>query len=212
VEPGQNPFVAPQLQPPPQRDDKPPAETGAVCRGDLTRLGVEFETPASIAGGEGCTVANAVALKSIRTRAGTVSLPGKPILNCRFAVQFATWLGDVAAPVVAAHEDSSLAAVSTGPGYQCRSRNGDTSAKMSEHATGNAVDIDTLTLAGNKRIAIASVSDPANPAHRMLMALRISACGYFTTVLGPGSNAAHESHYHFDLGIHGRSGNYRICE
>jgi hypothetical protein len=31
-------------------------------------------------------------------------------------------------------------------------------------------------------------------------------------VLGPGSNAAHESHFHFDLGKHGNSGNYRICE
>ena len=44
------------------------------------------------------------------------------------------------------------------------------------------------------------------------MALRISACGYFTTVLGPGANAAHAEHYHFDLGLHGKSGNYRICE
>jgi hypothetical protein len=42
--------------------------------------------------------------------------------------------------------------------------------------------------------------------------LRTSACGYFTTVLGPGADAAHASHYHFDLGVHGKSGNYRICK
>jgi hypothetical protein len=44
------------------------------------------------------------------------------------------------------------------------------------------------------------------------MVLRTTACGYFTTVLGPGSNLAHATHYHFDLGVHGKSGNYRICE
>jgi hypothetical protein len=42
--------------------------------------------------------------------------------------------------------------------------------------------------------------------------LRTSACGYFTTVLGPGSNEAHKNHFHFDLALHGRSDNYRICE
>jgi hypothetical protein len=47
---------------------------------------------------------------------------------------------------------------------------------------------------------------------RWMRALRISGCGYFTTVLGPGANAAHAEHFHFDLGIHGKSGNYRICE
>jgi len=28
----------------------------------------------------------------------------------------------------------------------------------------------------------------------------------------PGSNAAHKNHLHFDLGQHGKSGKYRICE
>jgi Extensin-like protein C-terminus len=31
-------------------------------------------------------------------------------------------------------------------------------------------------------------------------------------VLGPGANTAHANHYHLDLGVHGTSGNYRICE
>ena len=42
--------------------------------------------------------------------------------------------------------------------------------------------------------------------------LRTSACGYFTTVLGPGSNEAHKNHLHFDLALHGKSDNYRICQ
>jgi Extensin-like protein C-terminus len=45
-----------------------------------------------------------------------------------------------------------------------------------------------------------------------LRELRSSACGYFTTVLGPGTNAAHASHFHFDRGSHGKSGTNHICE
>jgi hypothetical protein len=143
---------------------------------------------------------------------GVVGLPAGPILKCEFAKQFVIWLADIGAPTVAAQEGTTLAALSTGPGYQCRGRNGDSSAKLSEHATGNAIDIDAVILAGKKRVEIAAVADPTSPHYRMLMALRVSACGYFTTVLGPGSNAAHATHYHFDLGRHGKSSNYRICE
>jgi hypothetical protein len=31
-------------------------------------------------------------------------------------------------------------------------------------------------------------------------------------VLGPGTNAAHAEHFHFDVLRHGASDNYRICE
>ncbi|WP_026379347.1 extensin-like domain-containing protein [Afifella pfennigii] len=40
--------------------------------------------------------------------------------------------------------------------------------------------------------------------------IREGACRYFTTVLGPGVNAEHASHFHFDLAA--RRGDYRICQ
>jgi hypothetical protein len=211
TKPVQKPAGGGEVVPAP-REGPPPADNGAACRADLVQLGADMEIPQGFEPGQGCSVANPVLLKSLRTRTGSVALPGRPILNCAFAKRFVTWLDDVAAPIVAAHEDAALAALSTGTGFQCRGRNGEPAAKMSEHAFGNAIDIDGLVVGGRKRIEIAAVSDSTNPAYRLLMALRISACGYFTTVLGPGSNAAHASHYHFDLGIHGKSGNYRICE
>jgi len=114
--------------------------------------------------------------------------------------------------VVAELGKSKLSSISTGTSYQCRRRNGDNSGKMSEHAFGNAIDIAGITLANKKRIEITAVSDLLDPNYRLLMALRTAACGYFTTVLGPGADAAHASHFHFDLGIHGKSSNYRICK
>lgn len=186
------------------------AADAAACLADLTKLGVTFtQSEASFAP---CSIDNAVQLDSIKTDNDTVTFNGKPTMKCTFALKFSQWVADVAIPVVRDQEDKALTALSTGPGFECRNRNGDTTAKISEHASGNAVDIDQIVLADKSRIAISQVANTADPHYRMLMALRTSACGYFTTVLGPGSNAAHASHYHFDLGVHGKSGNYRICE
>ena len=83
---------------------------------------------------------------------------------------------------------------------------------MSEHAAGDAVDITSFTMAGGTTIQMADAINPASPSYAVLRALRTTACGYFTTVLGPGANAAHKEHFHFDMGIHGKSASYRICE
>jgi hypothetical protein len=206
--------LKPTVETPAQPDtpqDKAAAEQAATCRADLGKLGVTF-TPAQDKDFAPCSIDNAVQIDTIKAGGQTVTLIGKPIFNCTFALKFSTWVADVAIPVVQAQENKALSGLSTGPGFQCRNRNGDSEGKISEHASGNAVDIDQIVLADKSRIAISQVSNTSDPHYRMLMALRTSGCGYFTTVLGPGSNAAHASHYHFDLGAHGKSGNYRICE
>jgi uncharacterized protein len=43
-------------------------------------------------------------------------------------------------------------------------------------------------------------------------AIRVAACGWFTTMLGPGSDAAHGDHMHVDILQHGSSDRYRICQ
>jgi hypothetical protein len=45
-----------------------------------------------------------------------------------------------------------------------------------------------------------------------LHTMRQASCGWFTTVLGPGSDAAHAEHFHFDILRHGASDTYRICQ
>jgi hypothetical protein len=48
-----------------------------------------------------------------------------------------------------------------------------------------------FVLAGGRRIFVKRQDDMT--AHALLHALRMIACGYFTTVLGPGTDAAHEA-------------------
>jgi hypothetical protein len=196
-----------------------PGGSSADCLRQLRAQGAEFTVNAladkvatGVVGNGVCHVQGPVRLEYVRARGHLIRLPEEPLLNCKYALQFSKWLADTAAPISAANSNSSLEKVSTGPGYECRGRNGDTFAKISEHGKGNAVDISTFSMLDGTVIRVADAQNPNSPSREVLRKLRTSACGYFTTVLGPGSNAAHASHFHFDLGTHGKSGTYRICE
>ena len=182
------------------------------CEQSLRNGKVQFDAVPASFGNATCPLVDPVRLHSVETPSGVVNFPEGPVFNCRFARQFALWVSDTGSAVVLAQMNKRLEKLATGPGYDCRHRNGDSSAKMSEHAAGDAVDITSMTVADGTTIHMADAINPASPSYAVLRALRTTACGYFTTVLGPGANAAHKEHYHFDLGIHGKSGNYRICE
>lgn len=181
----------------------------ADCEGVMEAAGATFnwigETEL-----EGCTVEQGVELVSVQSNGAQIQFPQNPTMSCKFAERFARWTAEIAAPVVAGHTGSQLEAVVTGPGLVCRNRVGTSTTKVSEHAKGNAIDIAGFALADKRSLTIgAEVSDTEA---RALAAMRTSACGYFTTVLGPGANPSHANHFHFDYGKHGRSYNYRICE
>ncbi len=181
----------------------------ADCKAAIEAVGATFawigETEL-----EGCTVEQGVELVSVRSNGSQIAFPQKPTMSCKFAERFAQWTAEIAGPVVVAHSGVQLQAIVTGPGLVCRNRVGTSTMKVSEHAKGNAIDIAGFTLAGKRHLTIGG--EVSGSEARALQAMRTSACGYFTTVLGPGANPAHANHFHFDYGKHGRSYNYRICE
>jgi hypothetical protein len=174
------------------------------CFQELRAIGAKFTIAAATVDYGKCSVQNPLNLRSVTVKQNTINLPEAPLLNCKFALQFSKWLSESGAPILSAQLDSPVERISTGPGFECRGRNGDGSAKVSEHGYGNAVDISTFRLRNGKTLSVGNST--------LLPGVRASACGYFTTVLGPGANAAHASHFHFDMGAHGKSGNYRICQ
>ena len=174
------------------------------CFQELRAMGAKFRVAAATVDYGKCHVENPVNLLSVTIKENTINFPEAPLFNCKFALQFSKWLSESGSPILAAQMNSPVEKISTGPGFECRGRNGDGSAKVSEHGYGNAVDITTIRLRNGKTLNVADST--------LLPGVRASACGYFTTVLGPGSNAAHASHFHFDMGVHGKSGNYRICQ
>jgi hypothetical protein len=142
--------------------------------------------------------------------AGSIAFPDRPVLDCRAAQAMGLWLRDLAAPLIKARLGVDMTAMGTGQGFECRLRNRATSGKPSVHGKGLAIDIARIELGAKRALVIES---PADDAERQVIdALRRSACGWFTTTLGPGSDPAHANHLHFDIEARGSSGQGRFCQ
>jgi hypothetical protein len=185
---------------------------GEDCFQALRKQGAAFSIVATPVGAGNCSVNDAVKLESVGAGADQITFPDGPTLNCGFAMRLVSWLKDQGQPVMQSGLHTKIAGFYTGPGYQCRGRNGDSSGKLSEHAFGNAVDVERLRLANGQVIEVKDAVTMASSAQPVLAALRASACQYFMTVLGPGANSAHATHFHFDLERRGKSGDHRICQ
>lgn len=206
--------------PPPPPSAGPPvvnvmpddALSGETCIAALRTMKVDFDLPATPVVAGSCSVAEPVKLSAMGTGETRLKFPDRPLLTCGFAARLASWLSEKGEPAVRSGTGSRIQAMATGPGYQCRGRNGDSSAKLSEHAFGNAVDIGYFKLADSQVINVEEAAAAGSKYYSVLAALRQAGCEYFTTVLGPGADAAHVNHLHFDLERRGKKGNYRICE
>ena len=180
----------------------PPDDT--ACRTRLKRLGVDFEPLPPIAEGQ-CTAP--LPLKVTRFADG-VALPQGATLTCRTAEALARWVTEVQAEAdrILKHP---LTGLELGGSYVCRGQNHDLDAKLSEHAFANAADIMGFTFAGRASIPVKTMAEGSDDA-QFLAAVRGKACGFFRTVLGPGTNAAHANHFHLDE--RERNGGHRLCE
>lgn len=126
------------------------------------------------------------------------------VLNCATAEAAVRFIRDVASPAAKAEFGAEIKSVAQASGFVCRPRNGTT--KLSEHAFGNALDIASFTLTNGTVVAVEPAPPPKN--EKFLRAVRNAACGPFKTVLGPGSNADHALHFHFDLAPRRNGGTY----
>jgi hypothetical protein len=217
--PGDRSFVPPAAAAQ-NRDQKQPSQTDDAARDDeaclahLRAASVRFDIPTTpVAAKAACAIEAPVRLKSVTVRARAVTevhLPEEPIVSCQFAERLTDWLGHLVAPLIAGRMSTDLRAVRTGPGYECRNRNGAAVGKLSAHAVGKAIDISGFELSSGKFIPIKPDGDEAT--QNVVDSVRTAACGWFTTVLGPGSDAAHADHLHVDIALHGSSDRYRICQ
>ncbi len=177
----------------------------SLCQQELGGF-AEFKALPPITGPGECLANDVVAL-------GSVSLPDRhrivlsppAILRCPMAEAIALWLRDDVAPIVATI-GTSLRGVDTLDSFVCRGRNGAKGGKISEHGRANALDVRSLNLADGRTIGLTD----ERVAKSLRDTLRQSACKRFTTVLGNGADAYHESHVHLDLLE--RSNHYKICQ
>ena len=210
------PIVMPTLRPdlgippPPPTPPFNPVQTRQMCNTALDEHVANFEPIRPIVEENGCGDINPVLLKSTGDPATKITVMATT--NCAMVGALAAWTEDVVQSAALTYLGEEIIAFRNASSYVCRARNNRPGAKMSEHAFANALDISAFKTVSGGWIAVAGNWNIASPESHFLKAIHREACAYFTTVLGPNANAAHHDHLHLDLGKHGRSGTYRICE
>jgi hypothetical protein len=177
----------------------------SACQERLVKLGVRFEPLPAIANGL-CGAPHPLRVSHLPDGL-EVSPPAT--LVCAVAEALSRWAKEVVAAEAGRHLEAQPTRIAIGTSYECRNQNRQTTGKLSEHAFANAVDISGFEFKGRKALQIGT--HPAETPEALFQAaIRTQACAYFTTVLGPGSDAAHATHLHFDL--RGRNRGFRMCQ
>lgn len=177
----------------------------AACHDHLRKLGVAFQRVEAIDGGGGCQVANPLTVTSLGSG---VRLTSEATLNCATTEAVALWVRDVLLPSARDDLHATPTGIVPGSTYACRSRNNQAGARISEHARANAFDVMSIEFANRPPLEIRARAS-GEPDEKYQKVIRQGSCAYFTTVLGPGSDASHANHLHFDLAQ--RRGGHRLC-
>jgi len=177
---------------------KPPPATDTVCMAEITAAGVVATPQPPISEDDGqCGIATPVSVTALD--GGAIKLTPAATVDCSLAQHLANWVHDVVAPQALADYGKPLTGLRVADAYTCRPRDNIPGAKLSEHAHGTAIDISDFKV-GDDWVDVQKDWSGGTPTDASFLGdVRKEACGPFTTVLGPGSDSFHTSHFHLDI-------------
>ena len=191
---------------PPEKEDP---QAYAACLADLKEAGVEFSEAKPIDDGNSCGIDKPL---TVRTVLPGIKLEPEATMRCQTALTLSRWAKASVLPsaeIAYGPNAPRITAFNQATSYACRKRNNAESGKISEHAHGNAIDIAGFTFSDGRTFVIEPREKDSTMVGAFERAITASACLFFTTVLGPASDAAHETHLHLD--VIKRKGDYRYC-
>lgn len=166
---------------------------GDLCRAALATTSLQWSPLPDRPSDVGCGLSDAVRL----TEADPAF--GEPLTTtCRLAVAWAAFEHHVLAPAAREELGTEVADIGHYGTHVCRNIAG--SSRRSEHATANALDLASLTLADGRTVSVQRHWNDDGPRGRFLRRIHAGACEWFDVVLGPDYNAAHADHLHLDMG------------
>lgn len=185
------PKPMPQVAAPVKLPDDGPSR----CVLELAKAGAIFErfSPYTVTE-DACSIADPVELSMLP---GGMAVVPDALLDCPTALKLARFATGTIQPLAIKKLGSRIKTIRQDSAFVCRPRNGTT--KLSEHAFGRAIDIGAFTTEAGLLVPVMAMPKDREIEASFLTAARAAACGPFATVLGPGSDADHATHFHFDL-------------
>lgn len=118
--------------------------------------------------------------------------------TCGTALRLAMWEKHSLQPAARGILGSDLTKIDHLGSYSCRAMrtSAGTSARMSTHATANAIDVSGFRFSDGQRISLLRDWDDPGQAAEFLRAARDGACKWFGLTLSPDYNTLHADHFH----------------
>ncbi len=166
------------------------------CLADLRAANVRFSALPDRTFDGGCSAVGSVQLLDIGTPVTNLGA-----MTCPLARSFAQWTRESVQHAARAWLAAPVVRIESFGTYSCRSVNGQSGGRLSEHGMANAVDISAFILADGRRITVLDGWNGRDAdARNFLRAVHQAGCRRFNIGLGPDANALHRDHFHFDLG------------
>lgn len=158
-----------------------------------------------------CHVQSPYEIRALNIEGQSIKLSQKVTLNCTMATALLDWAKRLNEHVKT-QASSQIKTIQVGTSYMCRRRNNLPTGKISEHGFANGLDVTGFSLQNGKTIQLPLAWQSEGADKHLMRTSHKIACQIFTTVLGPEANALHYDHLHFDMGCHGKSCTFKICE
>jgi hypothetical protein len=145
----------------------------------LAALGAEFEVLPPVDDGGGCVIGVPLVVRHLGR---SIALRPPGTMNCATAVSLARWAREDVADAAAMLPDGpELTAIVQNSTYVCRNRDGASIGTLSEHATGNAVDVAGFEFDSRPAIAVAPHGG-VEPEALFLSTVRKAACARWRSI------------------------------
>ena len=174
--------------------------SGRACLARLAAQDVSYRPLDAVdAPSASCRVDTAVRVSRV-----AVGLNQPAVMSCALASRLDDFERDVVQPAARAELDRRVVRIDQMGSFSCRRVAG--RSRLSQHALGQAIDIGGFRLSDGTTVSVEREWNEPGPKRLFLRHLARRACGYFSVVLTPDSNADHYNHLHLDIGPD------RLCE
>ncbi len=175
-----------------------PEKNKGQCTALLERSAVKFEVRQDFQDSQlpGCGISRNIVIQ------GFEDVRINPtVVDCALAIKIAQWVYHDLNELAQSEFDQNIAEILHVGTYNCRymRTSSGQGTRLSQHSYGRAFDVSGFVLTDGRRIILAR-DWQSEDYGTFLRAANLSACRWFSTVLGPKYNALHADHFHLDLG------------